>query len=357
MLAARLHGREDLRVEDVDAPAGPLGATEALVDVAACGICGTDLHEYAAGPLIASSTPHPLTGASLPQILGHELSGTVVETGAEVSGLRPGDRVAVMPLVYCGRCAYCERGLQNLCEQIAFVGLTAPWGGFAERAVFDRRQLVPLPDGISDEQGALLEPAAVAVNAVESGGVRPGDTVLVVGAGPIGALTMMAARAAGAAVVIAAEVNERRMAIARELGADLGVDPRDAAVTEQLLEATGGAGADVAIDCAGADGALSLCIDATRKRGTVVICGNYLGPASIDPMTVSSRELRLVGMQAFATYGWDRIARLVASGSFPVERTITARVDLPNVVEAGFEPLLDAGSDQLKILVSKERKA
>ncbi len=161
MQALRFHAARDLRVEDVAEPTQP-GAGEVVVKVVTCGICGTDLHEFVAGPIVTPTEPHPLTGARNPQILGHEFAGDVVAVGAGVTRVAEGDRVAIMPLVYCGSCSYCRRGLQHLCATMACVGLSHPWGGMAKLAVVAEYQVVLLPDGVSYRQGALIEPAAVA---------------------------------------------------------------------------------------------------------------------------------------------------------------------------------------------------
>src|SRR5213596_3059887 len=178
MQALRFHAARDLRIEDVPEPSAP-GPGEVLVRTAACGICGTDLHEYDAGPIVTPVEPHPLTGAQNPQILGHEFAGDVVATGPGVTSVVEGDRVAIMPLAYCGRCAYCRRGLQHLCATMGCVGLSHAWGGMAEFATVAEYQVVPLPAAVTYEQGALIEPTAVAAYGVERAGVGAGDRVLV----------------------------------------------------------------------------------------------------------------------------------------------------------------------------------
>ncbi|MDX6378719.1 MAG: (R,R)-butanediol dehydrogenase / meso-butanediol dehydrogenase / diacetyl reductase, partial [Gaiellaceae bacterium] len=211
MRALRFHAARDLRIEELAEPGAPEPG-EVTVSVVSCGICGTDLHEYIAGPIVTPVEPHPLTGAQNPQILGHEFAGDVVAVGPGVTRVAPGDRVAIMPLSYCGHCHYCVRGLQHLCATMACVGLSHPWGGMAALASVAEDQIVPLPDGVSYEQGALIEPAAVAAYGVERGGVGPGDRVLITGAGPIGALAALCARAAGAAEVYVSEPNPARRA-------------------------------------------------------------------------------------------------------------------------------------------------
>jgi len=193
MQALRFHNARDLRIEDVAEPGDPRD-DEVVVRVATCGICGTDLHEYIAGPIVTPIEPHPLTGAQNPQILGHEFAGEVVAVGPRVSRVAAGDRVAIMPLAYCGRCPYCARGLQHLCATMACVGLSHAWGGMAQLATVNEYQVVRLPEGVTFQQGALIEPTAVAAYGVERAGVKPGDRVLITGAGPIGALGRLRGR-------------------------------------------------------------------------------------------------------------------------------------------------------------------
>src|SRR5262244_4319144 len=175
MLAVRLHGNSDLRVDQMPEP-GAVGPGQVRVEPQWCGICGTDLHEYAHGPLY---TPPE----NLPQVIGHEFSAVIAETGPGVTSFRPGDRVAVLPHVFCGSCFYCLRGRQGLCSNLRLTGVTWPWGGLAEQAVVPASQVVRLPDDVSFEQAAVLEPLATVVHGVERSGLRPGDSVLITGGG------------------------------------------------------------------------------------------------------------------------------------------------------------------------------
>jgi (R,R)-butanediol dehydrogenase/meso-butanediol dehydrogenase/diacetyl reductase len=355
MKAARYYGVKDIRVEDVPAPdPDRLGPTQVLIAPRWCGICGTDLHEYMAGPIVTPVDPHPLTGAQLPQILGHELSADVVAIGSEVSNVRPGDRVSIMPLAYCGECYFCRRGLNHLCEKMGCVGLSWEWGGLANAAVVESYQAWPLPEEVSYEQGALIEPAAVAAWGVSRGGVQPGDRVLVTGAGPIGALAVLACRAAGAGEVYLSEPNPRRAARAEPLGASAAFDPRQTDVVAELRERTGGLGVDVAIECAGSEAALRACLAATRKRGVVAQVGLHVKETAIDAMDMAERELSLIGNWCYSVHDWPQITAMVASGAFPVERVVSDRTTLGQTVEAGFERLIDPEGDQIKILVDTQ---
>jgi (R,R)-butanediol dehydrogenase/meso-butanediol dehydrogenase/diacetyl reductase len=355
MRAARYYGVKDIRVEEVPEPNGDLRPTQVLIAPRTCGICGTDLHEYVAGPIVTPIEPHPLTGAQLPQILGHELSADVLAIGAEVTNVAVGDRVSVMPLVYCGHCYFCRRGLNHLCVEMGCFGLSWDWGGLAGLGVVESYQAWRLPDELSYEQGALVEPAAVAAWGIEQGGVRPGDTVLVTGAGPIGALAVLAARAAGAGAVYLSEPNAKRAERARGLDATAIFDPRATDVVAELRERSeGGLGVDVAIECSGNEAALRACLGAVRTHGTVVQVGLHVKDAALDMMEVSERELTLKGTWCYPVHEWPRIMAMIASGAFPVERAVSARTSLDHTVDEGFEQLIDPAGDQIKILVETQ---
>jgi (R,R)-butanediol dehydrogenase / meso-butanediol dehydrogenase / diacetyl reductase len=351
MRALRFHGARDLRIEEVDEPSGP-GEGEVVVRVASCGICGTDLHEYVAGPIVTPVEPHPLTGAQNPQILGHEFSGEVVATGAGVTSVREGDRVAIMPLAYCGRCAYCRRGLQHLCATMGCVGLSHAWGGMAQLATVAEYQVVRLPDDVTYQQGALIEPTAVAAYGVERGGVVPGDRVLVTGAGPIGALAALCAHAAGASTVYVSEPNPARRARAEALGVATVLDPTAVDVPELLHEETDGLGVDVAIECSGNARGFAAAVASLRKRGTLAQTGLFVGEATVKPMLWSLNDLTIVGTWCYWVYEFDRVAAQIATGSLPVERVITSKVALDDSPDA-FERLASGTADEIKILVEQ----
>lgn len=354
MKAARFHGAKDIRVEEVPEPGGDLGPTQVLIAPRQVGICGTDLHEYLAGPIVTPAEPHPLTGARLPQILGHEVSADVVAVGAEVANVAPGDRISVMPLVFCGKCHFCRRGLNHLCVEMGCFGLSWDWGGLAGLGVVESYQAWRLPEEVTYEQGALVEPAAVAAWGIAQGGVQPGDRVLVTGAGPIGALAVLAARAAGAGEVHLSEPNASRAERARELGPTAILDPGATDVVAAVRERTDGLGADVAVECSGNEAALRTCLGAVRAHGTVVQVGLHVKDAALDLMEVSERELTLKGTWCYSVHEWPRIIAMIASGAFPVERAVSARTVLDRTVEEGFERLIDPAGDQIKILVETQ---
>ncbi len=351
MRALRFHAARDLRVEEIDEPAEP-AASDVVVRVASCGICGTDLHEYVAGPIVTPIEPHPLTGARNPQILGHEFAGEVVAIGADVKSVREGERVGIMPLAYCGTCTYCRRGLQHLCSTMGCVGLSHPWGGMAQFATVAEYQVVRLPDAVSYQQGALIEPTAVAAYGVERGGVAPGDRVLITGAGPIGALAALCAYSAGASTVYVSEPNAARRARAEALGVATVVDPSAIDVPEFLHEETEGIGVDVVIECSGHPNGFSAGIASLRKRGTLAQTGLFVGEATVEPMLWSLNDLTIVGTWCYWVYDFDRIAGQIAAGSLPVERVVTNAVSLDGAPGA-FERLASGTADEIKVLVEQ----
>ncbi len=350
MRAARYYGKGDIRVEDV-AEARLREPDDILIAPFYCGICGTDLHEYAVGPIVTPTSPHPLTGVTLPQILGHEFSARVVEVGPAVRDVRVGDRVAIMPAIVCGRCRYCRRGQGHLCVQFACTGLSAETGGLAELAVVKEYQVARLPDEVSDLEGAVVEPAAVAAYGVERAGVTGGDVVLITGAGPIGILSAMYASAAGASAVIISEPNKNRSALAQKLDIGFVVDPTTGALESLVAELTGGDGVDLAVECSGSTPGLSSCVTQTRKRASIVQTGLHTKPATLDAMALSEKDLTLFGSWCWNMTDWPRIIRLIATGQYPVAKAVTAQIPLGDVVSRGFDALIDPQGDQLKVLV------
>jgi (R,R)-butanediol dehydrogenase/meso-butanediol dehydrogenase/diacetyl reductase len=349
--ALRFHHARDLRIEQVTEPQAP-AAGEVVVRVATCGICGTDLHEYVAGPIVTPVEPHPLTGAQNPQILGHEFSGDVIATGPGVDRVAEGDRVAIMPLAYCGECAYCRRGLQHLCATMACVGLSHAWGGMAELATVAEYQIVRLPQGVTHEQGALIEPTAVAAYGVERAGVGPGDRVLVTGAGPIGALAALCARSAGASTVYISEPNAARRARAEALGVATVLDPTSLDLPAYLRDQSDGLGIDVAIECSGHPSGFSDAVRSLRRRGTLAQTGLFVGEATVEPMLWALNDLTIVGTWCYWVYDFDRIAAQIASGHLPVERVVTRTVGLDDAPDI-FAQLASGTADEIKVLVDQ----
>ncbi|TFC17302.1 2,3-butanediol dehydrogenase [Cryobacterium glucosi] len=349
MRAAVFHGAGDIRVEEVTAPESPR-AGEILVRPLWCGICGTDLHEYAQGPIVIPREPHPLTRVCGSQILGHEFSAEVVEVGDGVTAVRPGERVSVMPLLSCGHCYFCRRGLNHLCRTMAAVGLSYQWGGIADLAIVPAANVTVLPDGVSDLQGAVVEPGAVAAYGVDTARVRPGDNVLITGAGPIGALASLYAASLGANVFVS-EVNPVRAALVRSFDVGVVLDPTAVDVPGWLRDRTDGIGVDAVIECSGNERALQAAIASVRSAGRISQTGLHTKAAAIDPMVISEHDITISGTWCFPVTDWPRIIDLIDRGRYPVEKVVTAQIAMKDVVAQGFDTLLSPTGDQVKVLV------
>lgn len=335
MKAAVWYAAQDVRVEDV--PLAAPGPGEVMLDVAYNGICGSDLHEYMDGPhAIPVDTPHPESGRKAPLTMGHEFCGTVAEVGAGVTGFAPGDEVAVEPNYRCFTCVRCEAGEYNLCDHFGFAGLMGD-GGLAERVVLPSYMLHRLPAGVSLEQAAIFEPAGVALHAVRRCGLREGETVAVVGCGPIGLLVAQLLPRYGAGRVIACDPSPSRREVARRLGAEV-VDAGG------LPEGV----ADVSVEAVGTEGTLTDCLKATRKGGRVVLVG-LGGTFAFDAWGLVNREQSIVASCSYRDV-YPELIRLVAEEGVDFTRIVTSTVPLDEVVTRGFRALLDA-KDEIKVLV------
>ncbi len=354
MKAVRFHNAKDIRVEDVPTPSSKLGANDVLIKPLVTGICGTDLHEYIAGPIVTPVKPHVYTGVTNPQILGHEFSAIVQDKGSAVSNVKVGDRVSVQPLISPRDDYYGRRGLYHLSPSMGCVGLSWAWGGMGELAVVNDYNLAVVPKGVSDIQAAMIEPAAVAVYAADRGGVQSGSTVLVSGVGPIGALTLLAVKAAGAGQIFVSEPNAFRRKMAKDLvPSAIVIDPMTQNVVQMIKDMTeDGVGVDVAIECVGLEASLNTCVNAVRNQGKVVQTGLHMKPASVNPMTWALKDISIEATWCYPVQCWPRIIRMVESGSFPIEKIVTANINADDVVKQGFDALLDKSVNHMKILVT-----
>lgn len=347
MKAARWYSAKDLRVEDIEEPSA--GAGEVKIKVAWTGICGSDLHEFLAGPIfVPVGADHPLSHDQAPITMGHEFCGTITQLGEGVQGLAVGDRVTIEPIFACGACPACLEGKYNLCADLGFVGLSGGHGGFAAYSVVPARMVHKMPDGLSMEQGALVEPAAVALHAVRLSRIRAGDKAAVFGAGPIGLLVVEALRVAGASEIHVVEPSEVRRARAIELGATHAVDPTRADAAAEIRAATGH-GVNVAFEVTGVPAVLPQCIDATSHEGEVMIVSIWEKEAAFQPNTVVLKERQLKGTIAYR-HIFPAVMALMEQGYFSAERLVTKRIKLDDIVAEGFEALV-AEKSHVKILV------
>jgi len=349
MKALRWHNAKDLRLENIEEPSAKKG--EVKLKVEWCGICGSDLHEYTAGPIfIPADQPHPLTGDKAPIVMGHEFSGQVVEVGEGVTTVQVGDRVAVEPIYNCGECEPCKQGLYNLCEKMGFYGLAGGGGGFSEFTSVPEHMLHKLPEGVSYEQGALVEPSAVALHAVKQSKLKVGDKAAVFGTGPIGLLVIEALKAAGASEIYAVELSEQRREKAAEFGA-IAIDPATGDAIEQIQKLTNG-GVDVAFEVTGVPPVLKQAIHSTKFNGETMVVSIFEKEAPIHPQDLVLRERNLTGIIGYRDV-FPAVINLMAQGYFAADKLVTKRIKLDEVIEEGFEGLLKE-RNHIKILVKAE---
>lgn len=347
MQALRWHGVKDLRVETIQEPVTQKGQVKIRVE--ACGICGSDLHEYAAGPIfIPEGTPHPLTNEQAPIVMGHEFSGQIVEVGEGVAALKVGDRVVVEPIFACGKCTACRQGKYNLCEKMGFLGLAGGGGGFSEYVAADAHMVHKIPDTLSYEQGALVEPSAVALYAVRSSHFKVGDRAAVFGTGPIGLLVIEALKASGASEIYTVELSEERRNKAEELGA-IGINPAEKEAVQEIIQLTNG-GVDVAYEVTGVPIVLNQAIQSTAIGGQIMIVSIFEREASLHPNQIVMQERNIAGIIGYRNV-FPAVISLMQQGYFPSEKLVTKRIGLEKIVEEGFETLLQEKS-QVKIMVS-----
>jgi len=326
MRAAVLYAAKDLRIEPV--ATAPLRSTEVEVRIEAGGICGSDLHYYQDGGFGTVRLKEPM-------ILGHEIAGTVSRTGAEVASVKVGERVAVNPSRPCNACRYCQEGNQQHCLDMLFYGSAMRFphvqGGFREVLVCDAAQAVPVPAGMSAAQGAFAEPFAVCLHAVNRAGPLLGKRVLVTGAGPIGALTIIAARRAGALEIVATDVADAPLAAARKIGADATVNVSEPDALSRY-EADKGA-FDVMFEASGNARALAGGLAVVRPQGVIVQIGIAGAEMSLPMNTVVAKEIELRGTFRFHEEFALAVA-LIGGGLVDVLPLLTATVPLAEANDA-----------------------
>jgi L-iditol 2-dehydrogenase len=281
--------REYEKLEMTEMPEPQIGPDDLLVQVRACGICGSDIHGFDGS-----------TGRRIPPlIMGHEASGVVYKTGAEVREFRVGDRVTFDSTIYCGKCYFCRRGEVNLCDHRQVLGVSPGeyrrHGAFAEYVAVPQHITYPIPDALSFEHAAMIEAVSVAVHAVGLTPVKLGDTAVVVGSGMIGLLVIQALRLAGCSRVIAIDLEEKRLRLAAELGAEVCLNARQPDVSSLVRDYSSGRGVDVAMEVVGNTPALETALASLRKGGILTLVGNLSPKVELPLQSVVTRQIRMQG--------------------------------------------------------------
>lgn len=355
MKAARIYGKKDIRLEDI--PIADPKENQVQIKVKYCGICGSDLHAYLEAWGLPTE-PHPLTERTLPIVLGHEFSGEVVKVGSGVTTLKKGDAVAVEPLIACGKCDNCRRGDYNFCNRVFapdgagnFLGFSDD-GGFAQYANVKEIFAHKMPAGMSYELGALAEPTAVVFEAIKRSGLREGQNVAVLGAGPIGLLTALLSKIAGADNVYIIDVSKSRLDKARELGIKKTLNPLKVDVVEEVRKNCPN-GVDVTFEAAGVQATFDSGLKLTRRNGTFQIVALFGRPVTID----LTNDLIMNGIRIVTTLAYNNsftsVLGMLKNHQELFEKIITKKISLDNVVQAGIKTLA-VDKEQVKILVSPE---
>jgi (R,R)-butanediol dehydrogenase/meso-butanediol dehydrogenase/diacetyl reductase len=348
MKAAVWYEKGDIRIENVPDPKP--GAGQVMVKIKTCGICGSDLHEYREGPFIIPSRPHPLTNRQGgPIILGHEFSAEVTELGEGAAQFKPGDRVVVNPLIYCGECYHCRRGQHIMCTKLGTVGFAAD-GAFAEYGVFNEYSLLKLPDSVTDEMGAFVEPLAVAVHAVKRSRIEIGASVVIIGAGPIGLLVMQACLAAGAGRVFVVEPMKARREMAAKTGATIVLNPTEADPGKEIGKLTDGLRADLAFDCVGNQSSFDTAVKVTGRRALICVVGLALKPIEVPFIRLWGHEKEITFSSGYEDEFPAAISYL-ADRRVKVEDLISRGIKLDEFIDKGIRPLMEQADKYIKILV------
>lgn len=329
---------------DIRSLARPIvGPRDVMVAPRVVGICGSDLHLYRRGRIGTSVVAQPL-------VLGHESAGSVVEVGVEVERVRPGDRVVIEPGIACGACWWCQRGEYNICPNVRFLGIPPSDGTMAELVVVPERFVHPMPDAMSWADGAMIEPFAIGLQAVKSAGIATGDSVVVLGSGPIGLMIAQAARIQGATEIIVVDIAERPLAIARQLGATATLDGRRPDLAEAVADLTDRRGADHVVEAVGASATVQRAVELVRRGGTITLVGIAEAPG------IPMDTIRLVrtGLTVRTTFRYAHVhpaaIALAASGRADLRTFVTHRFDFDRVADA-FREIGENKGDVVKAIV------
>jgi L-iditol 2-dehydrogenase len=337
MLAAVLHKPEDMRIEEVPVP--EIGAHEVLIAVKRCGICGTDPHIY------RGHFPAPT-----PLIQGHEFSGEVVEAGSGVSYVKKGDKVTADINISCGKCFYCRMGQKLFCEKIVQIGVHIN-GAFAQYVKVPEANIYKLPDNMTWEEAAYIEPLACVIRGQERANITLGSTVAIIGAGPMGLVHAQLAKMNGASTVIMSEMNATRIEKARSLGVDHVIDASAQDPVKAVQDLTEGRGADFVIEAVGAIPTYQQAFQMVRRGGVLVTYGAAPAHASMEikPFEIYSKELTIVGSYAGTYDTWLKAIHLISSKRFNPNDIISKSIPLPRIVDGIKEAI--SNKDIVKIMV------
>ncbi len=327
---------EPLKLQLIEKPVPAIKDDELLVKVAYAGICGSDVHiRHGKNPRVR-----------YPLVMGHEFSGEIAQVGAKVTRWQVGDQIIVNPLISCGVCDACTRGLWHVCKKLGLTGIDVD-GAFAEYVTINSAQALRVPEGVPLDIAALAEPLAVGVHAVDRGGVRVGDNVAILGGGPIGLMVALAARIAGARRIMISEVSGFRLSVIKQLGFTA-IDAKNSDIRQAVMEYTNGNGADVVFEAAATSVTSAQMTGLMRTRGTAVMVGVHRQLVGIDMQDVNLRELTILGSRVYERANFETAVELLPSIA-ELGKVATHRFRIEEV-DAAFATM-ESGKDSLKVLL------
>lgn len=320
-------------------------ADEVVVKIMKIGICGSDIHVY--------HGKHPFT--KYPVTQGHEVSGRIVSVGSEVLGLTVGQKVTIEPQVYCGKCYPCRHGKYNLCEELKVMGFQTT-GTASEYFAVKASKVTPLPEGMTYNEGAMIEPLAVTVHAAKRAGILTGRKVVVLGAGPIGILLAQSVKAFGASEVMITDVSDYRLHLASECGADYTVNTRETDFNEALLHAFGPDKADVIYDCAGNDTTINQAVRCARKGSQIILVAVFADMAKVDLAVLNDHELDLNTSMMYRHEDYLDAIQFVSEGKVHLRPLMSKHFDFNDYLEA--YRYIDANRETtMKVLIDVDGSA
>lgn len=338
--AAYMTAVKRMEIRELPVPAAKSG--EVVIKVEYVGVCGSDAHFFESGQRKGKDF-------DLPFILGHECAGTVTQVGEHVEGLKPGDRVCFEPQITCGTCAYCRSGHYNMCPDVKFPSVPPYDGMLRDYVAIPAHLAYRLPENVSSMEGALIEPLAVGLSAAERGDVSLGQNIVILGAGCIGLVTLMACKARGAGKVIVCDLFDKRLDKALELGADVAINAKGEDVEARVLELTGGVGADVVFETAGNPRTAAQTSDLVRRCGVVVMVGNINGETPYRFMDLMYKESEIRTIYRYRN-NFATAIQAVANGSIDVKKIVSHEFDFQDV-QAAFDNSLYNRQDVIKAVI------
>lgn len=341
--AAFMRGTDHMVIKEIPVP--EVGEKEVLVQLEYVGICGSDVHYYHTGRCGAYEV-----NLDEDFMLGHECAGTVVKIGPGVENLKVGDKVALEPGITCGQCEFCKSGHYNLCPDVQFLATPPVQGCYEEYIAFPENMCFKLPENMSTMEGALIEPLSVGFYAAEQGDVHVGDTVVILGSGCIGLVTLLACKAHGAGRTIVADLVDARLEKAKELGADYVINSGKSDILEELKKITGGRGGDVVFETAGSPVTIAQTPFAVRRGGRIVLVGMSSQPEiNYNFAQIMDKEAEIKSVFRYRNI-YPKAIAAVASGAVDVKKVVTHQYDLDHIQEA-FDEAVNNKTDLVKVVI------